>query len=445
MSLVTRTGKGSRLTIAEMDGNLTYLQSNGFVDGEYSKTTREIPAQPGIGEIIDLSRLMVNNVSIPGGVGTYTVSPRTDGAGKGAEFELVIVSKGMDKYQTSGEDGRLSSLAIDYNASSLISGGNGYAVGDTLTIPGSAIGLTGGSRIPLSGSSISDLALTFSVTENSIDTISAIPSRKTYIQVSVSEESKGIYIAVNEEKQENINKYEELSTGTPAFESFIPISSSTPSIHLYQNSNTGGGRADDVPTFGMEEVNIDGNGLAVAVDNSSGIDIGIGSVSTINLYQGSSNSSAAALASNTDGNIELRVSRESNQKGNIVYSGDNQLAAGEIGDQLVAGVEGNGISSLAGDNPASNISMTPDSLTLSNGGLLGKINLDGSSTAGRSTVTLESEAITIDSISLFLPNIPQYSDNLEATNDGYPIGGVYRGPIGDLRIVIPEAPTAAVQ
>ena len=39
MSLITRTAKGSKLTIAEMDGNLTTLNNQSFKDGVYSITS----------------------------------------------------------------------------------------------------------------------------------------------------------------------------------------------------------------------------------------------------------------------------------------------------------------------------------------------------------------------------------------------------------------------
>jgi hypothetical protein len=35
MSLITRTGKGSKLTIEEMDGNINTLASASLVDGVY--------------------------------------------------------------------------------------------------------------------------------------------------------------------------------------------------------------------------------------------------------------------------------------------------------------------------------------------------------------------------------------------------------------------------
>ncbi len=118
MSLTTRTAKGSKLTIAEMDGNLTTLQSSSFQDGVYSQTVE------GTGEIIgtfDVTIQFLNNLLDSGTVGTYTVSPTTDGSGTGAQFELVVIeSRGI--------------IIIDTISSSVLNGGSGYAVGDTLTV-----------------------------------------------------------------------------------------------------------------------------------------------------------------------------------------------------------------------------------------------------------------------------------------------------------------------
>ena len=117
MSLVTREEKGSKLTIAEMDGNLTYLESNGFVDGVYSQTVI------GTGEIIGTvgGTIQFSNPLDSGTVGTYTVSPTTDGSGTGAQFELVV-------------DESRGAFIIDGSLSSVLNGGSGYAVGDTLTV-----------------------------------------------------------------------------------------------------------------------------------------------------------------------------------------------------------------------------------------------------------------------------------------------------------------------
>jgi hypothetical protein len=117
MSIVTRTGKGSKLTIAEMDANLTTLQSSSFQNGVYSQTVE------GTGEIIGTfsDTIQFSNPIDSGTVGTYAVSPTTDGLGTGAEFELVV-------------DESRGSFIINVDASSVLNKGLGYAVGDTLTV-----------------------------------------------------------------------------------------------------------------------------------------------------------------------------------------------------------------------------------------------------------------------------------------------------------------------
>jgi hypothetical protein len=54
-------------------------------------------------------------------VGTYTVSPTTDGSGTGAQFELVVIEA-------------RGAFIISPSLSSVLNGGSGYAVGDTLTV-----------------------------------------------------------------------------------------------------------------------------------------------------------------------------------------------------------------------------------------------------------------------------------------------------------------------
>jgi hypothetical protein len=121
MALITRTAKGSKLTIDEMDGNLEYLESNGFVDGEYSQT------QEGTGEIIGIE-IEVNPLPLEdASIGTYTVSP-TGGSGTGAQFELEVI------------DGGRGALIFDKDTSAILNGGSGYQEGDELTIPSTAIG-----------------------------------------------------------------------------------------------------------------------------------------------------------------------------------------------------------------------------------------------------------------------------------------------------------------
>jgi hypothetical protein len=51
MSLITRQGKGSKLTIQEMDGNLTYLES--LTQSGFKKIT--IPLEIQFGETIEIN------------------------------------------------------------------------------------------------------------------------------------------------------------------------------------------------------------------------------------------------------------------------------------------------------------------------------------------------------------------------------------------------------
>jgi hypothetical protein len=131
MSLITRQAKGSKLTIAEMDGNLEYLESNGFVDGEYSRTIQ------GTGEIIGSFNAEFPNFPTittsfleTGATGSYTVSP-SGGSGTGAEFELTITDTGRG-------------LIIDGANSSVTNGGIDYEIDDELTVPCSELGGTTG-------------------------------------------------------------------------------------------------------------------------------------------------------------------------------------------------------------------------------------------------------------------------------------------------------------
>lgn len=121
MPLVTRSGKGSKLTIAEMDGNLEYLESNGFVNGAYTQT------YIGTGAIIDVSGISVDpNPIIDAALGTYTVSP-IGGGGSGAQLEVVVEEA----------KGQLVLTVL-----SVINGGLGYEANDVLTFSSNDVGGT---------------------------------------------------------------------------------------------------------------------------------------------------------------------------------------------------------------------------------------------------------------------------------------------------------------
>jgi hypothetical protein len=118
MSLITRTAKGSKLTIAEMDGNLTYLESNGFVDGVYSQTVI------GTGAVLQMQPQAALNASI----GVYENISPTGGSGTGliVYVEIADVGRGLGATYT------------------IVNGGNGYQVGDTVSIQNTDIGGTAG-------------------------------------------------------------------------------------------------------------------------------------------------------------------------------------------------------------------------------------------------------------------------------------------------------------
>jgi len=130
MPLITRTAKGSKLTIAEMDGNLEFLASSSFQDGVYSQTVE------GTGEISGSfsSVFFFNNPISSGTAGTYIVSPTTNGSGTGAQLEITVVfDRGVH--------------AINNALSSVLNGGSGYAIGDTLTVDLADLGGNAGETV----------------------------------------------------------------------------------------------------------------------------------------------------------------------------------------------------------------------------------------------------------------------------------------------------------
>jgi hypothetical protein len=118
MSLITRTAKGSKLTIAEMDGNLEYLQANGFVDGTYSQLTE------GTGAILSMD----NTFGSVGEVGTYEGIEPQGGSGTGLIVDVEITSPGS-------RGGLIATYTI-------VEGGSGYQVNDELTINADLLGGT---------------------------------------------------------------------------------------------------------------------------------------------------------------------------------------------------------------------------------------------------------------------------------------------------------------
>ena len=147
MSLITREEKGSKLTIAEMDGNLTYLESNGFVDGEYSRTTQ------GTGAVLQ----MQPQGALDSAEGIYENISPTSGSGTGLIVDVEIASGGR------------GGLAAYF---SIVDGGSGYAVGDTVSIQNTDIGGTTGTTDRELEDGDVDVTTTSTVTIDSNITIS---------------------------------------------------------------------------------------------------------------------------------------------------------------------------------------------------------------------------------------------------------------------------------
>jgi hypothetical protein len=146
MSLITREEKGSKLTIAEMDGNLTYLESNGFVDGEYSRTTQ------GTGAVLQVQP----QGALDSAEGIYEGISPTGGSGTGLIVDVEVEDTGR---------GNLAFYTI-------INGGSGYAVGDTVSIQNADIGGTTGTTDRKLEDGDVDVTTTSTVTIGSNITIS---------------------------------------------------------------------------------------------------------------------------------------------------------------------------------------------------------------------------------------------------------------------------------
>ncbi len=121
MALILRQEKGSKLTIQEMDDNLTYLESNGFVDGNYSRDV------VGTGAVIDLEPITYD-LFTDGEEGIYTVNP-INGSGTGLVLTLNVVPT---------EGGYL----FNFDESSIDDGGSDYELNDEITISTNDLGGT---------------------------------------------------------------------------------------------------------------------------------------------------------------------------------------------------------------------------------------------------------------------------------------------------------------
>jgi hypothetical protein len=116
MSLITRTEKGSKLTIAEMDGNLEFLASSSFQDGVYSQLTQ------GTGAVLSIDTTF-QPIAV---VGTYEGIEPAGGSGTGLIVDVEVTVTG----------GR-ATLVANYT---IVDGGIGYQTDDELTINGVLLG-----------------------------------------------------------------------------------------------------------------------------------------------------------------------------------------------------------------------------------------------------------------------------------------------------------------
>ena len=125
MSLITREEKGSKLTIQEMDGNLTYLSQNMELESggisysiNLSSEGIKLVADGGGGEVLGVGiSLEWGPWEVPPVPGTYEVSPTTSGSGTGLLVNVTV------------ENG------VEYpiiTAIEVINGGSEYLAGDTL-------------------------------------------------------------------------------------------------------------------------------------------------------------------------------------------------------------------------------------------------------------------------------------------------------------------------
>jgi len=139
MAIVTRTGKGSKLTIAEMDGNLNTLASASLVDGVYTITsgsrTDSITALAS--GSIEIKSLLAGDGSVT--AETLTFSPTS--------FEEDTIVEGTyTGVQPTGGNGTGLTVTVVVNALlniqsvTVTAGGSGYESGDVVSIATSALG-----------------------------------------------------------------------------------------------------------------------------------------------------------------------------------------------------------------------------------------------------------------------------------------------------------------
>lgn len=143
MALVTRTGKGSKLTIAEMDGNLTTLDNQSFKDGVYTITsgsrTDSITALAS--GSIEVKSLLAGDGSVTAELLTF--SPRS------FETDTIVVGTYTGVQPTGGNGTGLTVTAVvalnveevpAITSVTVTAGGTGYETGDVVSIATSELG-----------------------------------------------------------------------------------------------------------------------------------------------------------------------------------------------------------------------------------------------------------------------------------------------------------------
>jgi len=139
MAIVTRTGKGSKLTIGEMDGNLTTLDNQSFKDGVYTITsgsrTDSITALAS--GSIEIKSLLAGDGSVT--AETLTFSPTS--------FEEDTIVEGTyTGVQPTGGNGTGLTVTVVVNALlniqsvTVTAGGSGYEANDEVSIATSELG-----------------------------------------------------------------------------------------------------------------------------------------------------------------------------------------------------------------------------------------------------------------------------------------------------------------
>jgi hypothetical protein len=150
MAITTRTAKGSKLTIAEMDGNLTTLDNQSFKDGVYSITsgsrTDSITALasgsieiksiiPSTGEVLLAATLEFSPTEFEEDIivdGTYTDITPTGGSGTGLVVTVVVATK-PPTIENPSPSPSISSVEVT-------AGGTGYQPDDVVSIATSELG-----------------------------------------------------------------------------------------------------------------------------------------------------------------------------------------------------------------------------------------------------------------------------------------------------------------